>query len=514
DGDDIDDDNDGILDVYEDTAAGDDDIDNDGIVNSKDLDSDGDGCFDVTEAGLSDPDGDGILGDGFNLTDSSAYNFINGSYANEYAGQGNTGDLAPYNIGQGVDISADGNIVIYGAREYDGPPGNSNSGHAAVYQRTNTGAASWTLIGDFYGDSNDDYFGQSVSINGRGDIVAIGAHYDEPIGGSNRGAVYIYKYNSATASWSLLGGAPLTGSGDSDYFGTSLSLNHKGDRIAIGVPFDDDSGTNRGSVIVYQYNSGTESWDNIGQVVGKQSNGYFGFGVKMNKAGDRFVASAPYDDQVRTNGGTMRVYQYVSGTTWNQVGADMGGYSTSDYYGTVAINAAGDRVAFSDGTRNNQRIFIYGESGGTWSQLGDNYSGSSSIYQNATYFGASIDFNESGNLLGVGQMDRVYFYEYNGSTWSQKGSYLDKNYEFGRSLALSASGNIYAAAMPTYDPPSLSNAGRILVIGEQYSISASGTIIADPNGNSFTPGTNAYLSATNSASIPDLDSNNIKDFLE
>ena len=98
------------------------------------------------------------------------------------------------------------------------------------------------------------------------------------------------------------------------------------------------------------------------------------------------------------------------------------------------------------GTRNNQRIFIYGESGGTWSQLGDNYSGSSSIYQNATYFGASIDFNESGNLLGVGQMDRVYFYEYNGSTWSQKGSYLDKNYEFGRSLALSASGNIYAAA--------------------------------------------------------------------
>ena len=58
------------------------DIDGDGIVNSKDLDSDGDGCFDVAEAGLSDPDGDGMLGDGFNLTDSSAYNFINGSYTN------------------------------------------------------------------------------------------------------------------------------------------------------------------------------------------------------------------------------------------------------------------------------------------------------------------------------------------------------------------------------------------------------------------------------------------------
>ena len=87
DGDDIDDDNDGILDIYEDTAAGgDNDIDNDGIVNSKDLDSDGDGCFDVTEAGLSDPDGDGILGNGLNLTDSTSYNFITGNYADQYLG--------------------------------------------------------------------------------------------------------------------------------------------------------------------------------------------------------------------------------------------------------------------------------------------------------------------------------------------------------------------------------------------------------------------------------------------
>ena len=39
----------------------DDDYDNDGIPNHYDLDSDGDGCFDVLEAGFSDPDGDGIL---------------------------------------------------------------------------------------------------------------------------------------------------------------------------------------------------------------------------------------------------------------------------------------------------------------------------------------------------------------------------------------------------------------------------------------------------------------------
>ena len=59
DSEDLDDDNDGIYDIEEDTV----DIDNDGIPNHFDLDSDGDDCFDVLEAGFSDPDDDGILGE-------------------------------------------------------------------------------------------------------------------------------------------------------------------------------------------------------------------------------------------------------------------------------------------------------------------------------------------------------------------------------------------------------------------------------------------------------------------
>ena len=55
---DIDDDNDGILDIDESTG----DTDSDGIINSFDLDSDGDGCLDVIEAGYDDGDGDGLLG--------------------------------------------------------------------------------------------------------------------------------------------------------------------------------------------------------------------------------------------------------------------------------------------------------------------------------------------------------------------------------------------------------------------------------------------------------------------
>ena len=86
--------------------------------------------------------------------------------------------------------------------------------------------------------------------------------------------------------------------------------------------------------------------------------------------------------------------------------------------------------------------------------------------------------------------------------------------QFGASLALSASGNIYAASEPYFDPPGFNDAGRILILGEQISVSASGTVVSDPNGNTFTPGSNAYLSPTNAATIPDLDANSVKDFLE
>ena len=55
---DQDDDNDGILDSYE----GNGDNDQDGIPNRFDLDADGDGCLDVTEAGFLDANGDGLIG--------------------------------------------------------------------------------------------------------------------------------------------------------------------------------------------------------------------------------------------------------------------------------------------------------------------------------------------------------------------------------------------------------------------------------------------------------------------
>jgi len=61
--DDLDDDNDGILDVIEQNGDIDRDTDGDGYPDHHDLDSDNDGCYDVIEAGFTDNDINGTLGD-------------------------------------------------------------------------------------------------------------------------------------------------------------------------------------------------------------------------------------------------------------------------------------------------------------------------------------------------------------------------------------------------------------------------------------------------------------------
>ncbi|WP_296637937.1 T9SS type B sorting domain-containing protein [Polaribacter sp.] len=75
---DLDDDNDGVLDVLE--GDGTKDTDKDGYPDSMDLDSDNDGCFDVLEAGFEDPNNDGVLGDLPNDVD------FNGLIINETTG--------------------------------------------------------------------------------------------------------------------------------------------------------------------------------------------------------------------------------------------------------------------------------------------------------------------------------------------------------------------------------------------------------------------------------------------
>ena len=74
---DVDDDNDGILDITESES----DFDGDGIINSLDLDSDNDGCWDLIEAGFSDTNDDGVLGIDSSMADEQGQVINHGGYS-------------------------------------------------------------------------------------------------------------------------------------------------------------------------------------------------------------------------------------------------------------------------------------------------------------------------------------------------------------------------------------------------------------------------------------------------
>src|SRR5690606_37220955 len=98
-----------------------------------------------------------------------------------------------------------------------------------------------------------DGFGSSVSLNAAGDRLVVGARGDDGFGNdlSESGAVHLFTFADTNFGGGALAGSighgysggndvDLTGVlGSLDLFGTSVSLNGAGDRLAVGAQYDD-----------------------------------------------------------------------------------------------------------------------------------------------------------------------------------------------------------------------------------------------------------------------------------
>ena len=113
------------------------DTDNDGIPNSQDIDSDGDGCFDVVESGGIDSDNDGYLdGTGFDndgkvLGGTNGYNGTDGDeiFAHQVVIENSPDDIVSYS-NETVTFSIDARSDV--ALNYNGGnPSFSNNGNAS-----------------------------------------------------------------------------------------------------------------------------------------------------------------------------------------------------------------------------------------------------------------------------------------------------------------------------------------------------------------------------------------------
>ncbi|WP_208123114.1 hypothetical protein, partial [Cysteiniphilum halobium] len=99
------------------------------------------------------------------------------------------------------------------------------------------------IVGEFA----DDQSGYSVATSADGLRIAISAPFNND-NGNNAGHVRIYQWDGN--DWIQMG-ADIDGSTANDQSGYSIAMSDDGLRIAIGAPFNDDSGNNAGHVRIY-----------------------------------------------------------------------------------------------------------------------------------------------------------------------------------------------------------------------------------------------------------------------
>jgi hypothetical protein len=147
---------------------------------------------------------------------------------------------------------------------------------------------------------------------------------------------HVRVYDWVDDAWTQAGN-DIYGKGLYDSFGHSVAMSGDGMRIAIGAPMNDDVNTNSGSVRVYDYDSDRAAWTQTGSDIdGEAAGDQSGSSVTISADGLRIAIGAVTND--------VRVYKLIE-TTWTQVGLDIDGQAGENSGFSVAMSADGSRIA-------------------------------------------------------------------------------------------------------------------------------------------------------------------------
>jgi hypothetical protein len=155
----------------------------------------------------------------------------------------------------------------------------------------------------------------------------------------------------------------------------------------------------------------------------------------MSSDGARVAIGARGNDGTGTDAGHVRVYA-ESGGTWTQVGEDIDGEAAGDMFGTsVSMSSDGARVAIgapnNDGSGTDAgHVRVYAESDGAWTQIGEAINGEAA----GDYSSRSVSMSSDGTRVAIGGLlndgtgsnaGHARVYEESGGTWTQVGADID-----------------------------------------------------------------------------------------
>jgi len=302
--------------------------------------------------------------------------------------------------GYRVSIADDGDIVAVSATNNAG--NGESSGHVRVHRYDDV-SDEWLQIGsDIDGQAAGDRLGTSVALSNDGKTIVIGAPNNDS-NGSNSGHTLIFEYDDDTCDWVLLG-SEIEGENTDDKSGWSVSMAKNGDVVAIGAYYNDDNGSNSGKVSVYSYSENEEDWQPIGTDINGDADEYSGYSVALSEDGEVVAIG---DNNPFSNGdrGRTRIYAYDNDVSdWVQMSDAIYGEAAYDESGAdVSLSNDGKIVAIgaigNDGNGwYSGHVRVYGYDGSEWLLLGDDIDGENGY----DYFGTSVSLSGDGLTVAIG----------------------------------------------------------------------------------------------------------------
>jgi hypothetical protein len=246
-------------------------------------------------------------------------------------------------FGYSVYLSADASSAIIGARGFS-----SNRGAVYVFTRSGTTWTQQTKITASDGASND-YFGQSMFLLSDGNTAFIGARGDD----SGRGSVYVFTRSGN--SWAQQTKLVSSDRAVEDYFGSVISVSKDGSILLIGAYYDDDRGSNSGSV--YYFTRSGNTW--IQQSKLNASDGaavdVFGCSISMSDDGTVALIGAQGDDDRGTDSGSIYVFTRDENVWSQQTKLIASDGAASDQFGLMVFISGDGSTAITGAFNNDDR---------------------------------------------------------------------------------------------------------------------------------------------------------------
>jgi trimeric autotransporter adhesin len=297
-----------------------------------------------------------------------------------------------------------------------------------------------------------DLFGNTVSLSGDGNTLAVGAWREASnatgIGGNqaddtaqDSGAVYVFIKSGTT--WVQQEYIKASNAEADDHFGITVSLSHDGNTLAVGANGEDSNATGiggnqsdntalgAGAGAVYVFSRSGSSWSQQEYIKASNTDNsdLFGKRVSISADGNTLAVGAENEYSAATGiGGNQNdntaaqsgaVYVFTrSGATWTQQAyIKASNTETLDFFSrTIALSADGNTLAVGaeqedsaatgidgDQTDNTANVagavYVFTRSGTTWTQ--QDYIKASNT-ESPDNFGSAVALSTDGSTLAVG----------------------------------------------------------------------------------------------------------------